>query len=373
MRTIAHIMPWSAIGGTEHATLRIARSVEGADYHSLFYCPSSAPTVNQFYKVAGCEVHSFAIVEPRWKWPWRFFLAAWRLAGSFRRYGVDIVHCSDVTAVAYAGLAARFAGCHLLCHVRNRNDDIPRREWRLLRFVDTFIFVSKASSRCFGYPAEASQRVVLYDGIEPRSITPYSQQEVKRIFSLPLDARLIGTSARVNPQKDFPTLIAACAAVFSAFPNIYFIVVGDHQQVETNRRHYEYELVPLLRKWGVEDRFLFAGFREDAQQLIAALELFVLSTHFEGLPLAVLEAMAQARPVVATAVDGLPEIIVDGETGFLVEHQNVEQLGASICNMLADPVRAASMGMAGRHRVQNEFSQEIFARNVRRIYDTATP
>jgi glycosyltransferase involved in cell wall biosynthesis len=368
MIRIAHILPWTAIGGTEHATLRIGRAIEGDRFHSLFYCPSNAPAIREFYAAAGFEAFDYDLVEPHWRWPWRFLANTLRLAAQFRRQRVDIVHCADLMSVRFAALAARLAGCRLLCQIRNRNDDIPRREWRLMHLVHQYIFVSKASSDCFDYPAEESRRRVLYDGIDPASVTPYSHAAVRDMFGLPPGSRLIGTSARVNPQKDFPTLIEAAAAVVERFPEARFLIIGDYEKEETNRRHFQ-ELQPLLDRFGVRDKFVFAGFRSDAQPLIAAMDLFVLSTHFEGLPLVVLEAMAQARPVVATAVDGLPETIVEGETGYLVAHKDAAQLAGRICAMLVDPERAMQMGEAGKRRVLAEFTQRAFATQLQDLYN----
>jgi glycosyltransferase involved in cell wall biosynthesis len=99
------------------------------------------------------------------------------------------------------------------------------------------------------------------------------------------------------------------------------------------------------------------------------MDLFVLSTHWEGLPLVILEAMAQGLPVVATAVDGVPEAVADGETGYTVPHADPAALADALGRLLDDPVRATAMGRAGRARVERMFTVAQFESNLLRLYD----
>ncbi len=98
------------------------------------------------------------------------------------------------------------------------------------------------------------------------------------------------------------------------------------------------------------------------------MDVFALSTHYEGLPLVILEAMAQAKPVIATAVDGIPEIVIDGETGLLHGHLDDAQLAANIISLLQDEARAAKLGEAGYEFVKKNFSKEQFAMNMVNLY-----
>ena len=99
-----------------------------------------------------------------------------------------------------------------------------------------------------------------------------------------------------------------------------------------------------------------------------AFDVFVLSTNYEGFPLVNLEASAQKIPVVATAVDGIPEAIVDGETGFLYEHENAEQLAAALEKLLNDSVYAEKIGVAGFQHIEKNFSRSKYAEDVLRLY-----
>jgi glycosyltransferase involved in cell wall biosynthesis len=363
---VAHVMPWAAVGGTEHATLRIARATEGAGFGHVMFCRSDAPEVRDFFAAAGCETVTFDPVEPSYRRAHRFARDSYRLAREFRRRRVDVVHCADVAAAFGAGLAGRMARARVLCHVRNRHTEISRRDQSFLRFVNRFVFVSEDTRVRFAYRAGARRGVVVYDGIDVNtSGESDASTEVRREFGLGDEVKLVGMVARVAPQKDFLTLARAAALVLAEHPETRFMVVGDYE--EANRGHYD-EVMRALEDEGVASHFVFTGFRTDVSRLMSAFDVFVLCTHFEGLPLVILEAMARGRPVVATAVDGIPEIVLEGRTGLLHPHGDAETLASRLLSLLEDGAFAARIGGAGREFVKMEWSRERFAANMARLY-----
>ena len=128
-----------------------------------------------------------------------------------------------------------------------------------------------------------------------------------------------------------------------------------------------------MQALGIEDSFLFTGFQSDVPEIVAALDVFVLSTHREGLPLSLLEAMAQGKPVIATAVDGIPELITHGETGLLYGHKDTAALASLILGVVADPERAAQLGEAAREHCRANFNQATFAENAAELYREMLP
>jgi glycosyltransferase involved in cell wall biosynthesis len=366
---VAHVMPWAAVGGTEHATLRIARATEGAGFSHVMFCRSDAPEVRDFFASAGCETVTFDPIEPSYRRAPRYARDSYRLAREFRRRRVDVVHCADVAAAYGAGLAGRMARARVLCHVRNRHTEISRRDQSFLRFVNRFVFVSEDTRARFAYRAGARRGGVVYDGIDAsaaeESGASDASTEVRREFGLGDAVKLVGMVARVAPQKDFLTLARAAARVVASHPETRFMVVGDYE--EANRGHYD-EVMRALEDEGVASHFVFTGFRTDVSRLMSAFDVFVLCTHFEGLPLVILEAMARGRPVVATAVDGIPEIVLEGRTGLLHPHGDAETLASHLLSLLEDDALAARIGGAGREFVKMEWSRERFAANMARLY-----
>ncbi|MFN2417298.1 MAG: glycosyltransferase family 4 protein, partial [Pyrinomonadaceae bacterium] len=250
-----------------------------------------------------------------------------------------------------------------------RHTGLSRRDLSFLRLVGKFIFVSEDTRRKFAHKVAPRRGVVVYDGLEVGPPGPAeSVAEVRREFGIGDGEKLVGMVARVSPQKDFPTLARAAALVSAERRDVRFMVVGDYE--EANREHYD-EVRRSLADAGVESRFVFTGFRTDVARLMSAFDVFVLCTHFEGLPLVILEAMARGRPVVATAVDGIPEIVLDGKTGLLHPHEDAGALAARLLSLLGDEAYAARLGGAGREFVKMEWSRERFAENMAAAYRDA--
>jgi glycosyltransferase involved in cell wall biosynthesis len=173
--------------------------------------------------------------------------------------------------------------------------------------------------------------------------------------------------ARVAPAKDHATLARAAKEVVANFPNAHFLIIGDHAESSLNQRHFV-EITELLRSLGIAEKFTFAGHRDDVVRLLSALDISVLSTHTEGLPLVLLEAMALGKPVLATAVGGVPEVIVNGKTGLLHDHEDAASLAQHMMSLLSNEELAHQLGEAGREHVRSNFSSQSFKSNVTNLY-----
>jgi glycosyltransferase involved in cell wall biosynthesis len=370
--TVAHILPFPAVGGTEHATLRIAKAVDSARFRSVAFHLPDAAGVRQFFADAGVPCAAFEPAVPSYRGAAGYLAASWSLARELRRQRVDLVHCADLLAAHGAALAGRMAGVPVICHIRNRFESISRRDCSFLWPVRRFIFVSRSTWTRFGCRVAPSRGVVVYDGIDlpPIARAPGHREAVRSELGIPLDAPLVGMMARVAPQKDYATLARAAARVLRTEPRARFLVAGDYASAPENREHYE-QVRRILSELGVQDAFLFTGQRGDVPRLLDALDVFVLSTHWEGLPLVILEAMAHGNPVVATAVDGIPEIVRDGETGLLFDHEDHEALASRLIDLIQDPARAARLADAGRQLVHSRFTVAKFAEGMNAVYADA--
>ena len=366
---VAHVMPWTGVGGTEHATLRAIRAVGEGFRHTVF-CLPWAPRVEEFFKAAGIETAVWYPEHTRWGYVRGFLYRARELARELGRRQVQLVHCADVGAAPLGGLAGRIAGVPALCHVRNRYPEIqPRADRRWLWTVSRFAFVSQATWRRFGYRVSARRGVVVYDGIAlPDSLgSTAGRADVRRQLGIPVQAPVVGMVARVEPQKDYETLAAAAARLRRVYPDVRVVVVGGISAPEESRRHFAI-VQGWLDAYGMRDCFLFTDYREDITRLMQAMDVFVLSTHHEGLPLVILEAMAAGIPVVATAVDGVPEVIRHGETGLLTGHRDAEGLAKAIGSVLRDAEFARRLGSNACADVASRFSVEAFGAAMRRVY-----
>jgi glycosyltransferase involved in cell wall biosynthesis len=370
---VLHVLPFPGIGGTEIATRRVAEAVRPFGVQSSALLLRPAADLQAYIEEGGIAcLDGLQRPEPSLLRNALSFLSSSRaLARTFQAF--DIIHCADIHAAYYVAVAGRLAGKPVLCHIRNRAARIGQWERIFVGAASHFAAVSRDTLDHFPIRLRPSRTTVLYDGIDiPPRAAPAERaaaaHTVRSEFGLPKDAVVAAMFARVNQQKDYPTLIRAAALLREAHPALRFLIVGDNARVETNRRHFA-EVQDLARRSGVLDRFVFAGFRTDVARLMLAADLCVLCTHFEGLPLVLIEAMAAERACVATAVDGIPEALTDGVTGLLHQPGDAEGLATAIAKLIAAPVQRGAMGAAARVDAERRFSRDRFARDVRALYE----
>ena len=369
---VLHVVPFPGIGGTEVATRRIADAVRPLGVKSTIML--LAPTTDQFAYFGEAAIP--CLVGDERPEP-SLVRDAPRFLRQSRKFadvcaGFDLVHCADVQAAYYMAVAARMARRPVICHVRNRTLRLPQRSKVFVGAANHFAFVSQHTREHFPMRIPRRRTSVLYDGVDtPKDDGPAVRQAaaaaVRAEFGLAEDTVLAAMLARVNPQKDYDTLIRAARILRDSHPRLRFLIVGDNDRVPLNRQHFT-EVQAALAAAGVSDRFVFTGFREDTHRLMLAADMSVLCTHFEGLPLALIEAMAAGCPCVATAVDGVPEVVSDQVTGLLHAHQDAGALAAAIARLADDRDMAREMGAKARGEVERRFSEPRFARDVHALY-----
>ena len=367
-RRIAHVLPWPTVGGTEHAQLRLATAVEGDEFTSIAVCLSTAAPVRALFRAAGIPIVEYEAVEPSYRHPFEYLRASIALARELRRHRVDLVHFADILAAHRCSFAALLAGVPSVSHVRGlHSETVTLRDRTFLAPVRRFVFVSVDTMRSFGLRLSPRRATVLYDGLDAAKPDARARDEVRAEVGITSAAPVIGMVARVAPAKDYPTLARAAADLARDHPDVRFLIVGQHSGPEQYSEHYA-AVRRLLEDLGVVDRFVFTDHRDDGDRLIAAMDICVLSTHQEGLPLVILEAMAQSKPVVATSVGGIPEVVRDGETGILVPHGDDRALARALRSLLDDPAFAERLGRAGKALVENEFSLASFQARGLELY-----
>ena len=209
--------------------------------------------------------------------------------------------------------------------------------------------------------ADPDKVVTIYGGLQPEEFDHVASDGVRREMGIPAEAAVVGTVGRLHPLKGHEHLLTALGQLRPDAPDVRALIVGSGELAGPLQRQAE--------EAGLRDRVIFCGQRADVRELLAALDVFVLPSLSEGLPNALLEAMASTLPVVATAVGGILELVVDGVTGRLVPPADAAAIARALREILAQPSRAQAMASAARQRVEERFSVDTTVRNVLAVYD----
>ena len=221
-----------------------------------------------------------------------------------------------------------------------------------------------------GFPA--SRLHVVYNGIDAGEPPRLSQRQATRAaLGLPLDAFVVGTVGRLDPVKNLSTLLRAHAVLATEHAGARLVIVGDGPDREALRAE--------AQGLNLADSVIFTGYRSDVRAVMPAFDAYANSSTYEGVSLTILEAMAATLPVVATRVGGNPEVVVDHETGRLVQG-NARALAAALLELARNPMRRHNMGEAGRWRVKRHFSLDRMVQayaaayfGTRRLANAAAP
>jgi glycosyltransferase involved in cell wall biosynthesis len=288
-----------------------------------------------------------------------------------RRERFTIVHTHTAKAGFLGRIAARLCGTPVVVHTfhsfpfhdfmsGSRRSFYLFLERRVRRLTHTFLAVSPAIAR------EAVVRKLAPPGgvsvapsaIELDSITGQSDSDVRRDLGIPPNVPLVGTVGRIDFQKAPLDFVRMAALVAARRPATRFVMVGDGPLMD--------DVVSEARHLGVE--VMLTGFREGAERLAAGFDVFVISSLYEGLGRALTEAVASGCPVVATAVNGVPDLVVPGATGLLAFPGNPESLATNVLWLLDHPVEARQMARQGRDLVSKTFAAETMCRLIDETY-----
>lgn len=303
----------------------------------------------------------------------RLDLAPWRRLLAFsRRHPIDILHTHKFGSNCWgAVLASRISARVFVAHEHTWSfEGQPQRRVLdrelIARRADAFVAVS----------TEDRRRMIEVEGIAaskvrfiPNGIStppgPDPGHDFRAELGIGPDQPLVGTVATLRTQKALDVLVRASARLKETIPNVRVVIVGG---TDSRGNQVEERLKALIADLALTETVTMVGRRFDIPNVLDALDVAALSSDYEGSPLSVMEYMAACKPVVATRVGGVPDLIEDGVTGLLVEPQDPEGLSAALATVLRDPERAMAMGQAGHERRQREFSIESTTRHVEDLY-----
>jgi N-acetyl-alpha-D-glucosaminyl L-malate synthase BshA len=303
-----------------------------------------------------------------------------RLVGRFarliRRRRIQVLHAHQYTPFFYGVLAARLAGVGtrtILTEHGRHFPDVVSRQRRFLnrvlfdRLADRITAVSAFSANGLsgsdGFTADRIE--IIENGIDvDRYVMSGDRSELKRKLGLGLDRRYVATVARFHPVKDHRTLLNAFAKVCQVFDDVDLLLVGDGP--------LRNELETLARELSIASRVRFLGVRHDVPEILAAADLFAMSSLSEAASITLLEAMATGTPVVVTNVGGNPEIVRDGVDGLLTPRGDSAAMANAMIGLLENGDRARSLGRQAARRVRDAYRLERTLDRYYRLYQDVT-
>jgi glycosyltransferase involved in cell wall biosynthesis len=227
--------------------------------------------------------------------------------------------------------------------------------------TDAIVVNSEAVRRFYESAGFDTKKLVLIpNGVAIAAPPAGDRAAVLAELGLPADARVLGYVGRLWPQKRVQDLIWATELIKNIKPNVFTVIVGDGPDRDA--------LVEFSQKVAIDDRVRLVGPRDDVPRLMAVMDVVVQPSQFEGMPNSVMEAMAAGLPVVASNIPGNDELVIDGETGFLVPVGDTKLLAARINRLLDEPDLGRRFGEAGQTRVRDQFSVEKMVQSHVQLY-----
>lgn len=370
---VAHLVTRLDLGGAQQNTLHTVRHLDRASFEPVLICgrggmlddeASSDPSFRTVFVDSLLRDIS----------PAHDLLALLELTRILLAEKPDVLHTHSSKAGILGRLAAALAGVPVVVHTyhgfgfHDRQPPIVKGLYVFLerlcaRFTDALVFVSKAN---IAYAAEhgiarPEEAALIRSGVALAGLpAPVDAAKLKMSAGVGMHKPLVVSIGNLKPQKNVGDLLEAAALSLRDVPEARFVFIGDGPQ----RRALEARAFAL----GLNDRFLFLGWRRDAAQWLAAADVFVMSSLWEGLPRALVEAMKSGKPAVCYATDGVLDLIKNGENGFTVEPGDHAALAARVTALLKDEPLRKRVGEAAAASIGPEFDIDGMVRAQESLY-----
>jgi glycosyltransferase involved in cell wall biosynthesis len=368
---ICHIITRMIVGGAQENTLFTIRGhLEKGHEVVLITGPSPGP---EGKLLENADMPAFEVVEisslVRQINPVKDLQAYWQLKKFFLSRHFDVVHTHSSKAGIVGRAAAWNAGVPVVVHTVHGQAFHPYEKlWKNLLYIWSERWAAKRCHRIYAvaqamieqcvtnHIAPREKYQVVYSGMDTdKFLNSVPEPQLRQELGIPPNVKVIGTVARLFPLKGYEYFIPAAAAVAKQFPNTHFLIVGNGSMMQL--------LQDEIAELGLTENFHFAGLvpPDQVYRYIAQMDLLLHLSLREGLPRAVVQALASGKPAIGFDLDGTPEVIVNGETGFIARPENTTNVIAGALRILSDPVAAAKMGENGKKLAAANFNWRMMA------------
>lgn len=362
---ILYLITELEMGGAQQALFRLLSGLDRERFQPVVACLyNGRGEVGRQITQLGIRVIDVRMAR-KWRWD-----ALWRLNQLIREERPIMLHASMYHANILGRLFGRLNSIPIII-VSRRTQDFGG-QWRrwinrfLANWSDRTIVVSEkvreTEIRQTNLPSE--KVLTINNGIDIRNfqiLHPALREDIRRDLGIPDNSVVIGSVGRLQKVKGYSKLLSAMQIVNKSYPEVYLVIVGEGDQ----RKALEQQA--LLQ--GLTKNVVFTGLRLDIPKVLMAFDMFALASETEGFPNAILEAMAAGLPVVATDVGGVPELILDKQTGFLVKSGDIRALAQALTSLINDPHLRHQLAKAGQRRIAQHFTIDQTIQKTVSLYD----
>jgi len=360
---VLHLVQGLGIGGLENVVVNLLKGIDSERYQPSVCCYDTLWSVAQ--SLNGIINIHFLKRKQGIDYAYPF-----KLAALLKREKIQILHLHNSTAFFYGVIAGKITRVPVIIYTEHARDIFPNIKVRiadkiLSSFTDKVIVVADyLKKNLIKYEwFNPSKIITIYNGAdETKFNNKYNVDEVKRDLGLFGRKKIVGIVARLDPIKNHKCLIKAMQIVVKHYPDTILLVIGDGALRD--------ELKAFARESNLLNNIYFLGTRQDIPQLLAIMDIFVLCSISEGLPMTLLEAMAAGKPIIATNVGGIPEIIEHGINGVLIPPDNPDILADAIKKLIDDTEKAKQMGSMAREKFENNFTLSTMVKNYEEVYES---
>lgn len=370
---VLHIITNLTVGGAQDNTLLTVDRLDRSKFDVSLICSSEGRWVQRALKIKNLKLIFLDELKRKIQFVYDF-IAFYKIYNIIKKGRYTIVHTHSSKPGFLGRIAAKLAGVPVIIHTIH---GFPFHEFMNPIVKHFFILIERLLSKCSDglitvsklnlekavklRLAERSKFVNIYSGIDFEKFNVDVDIKAKRKeIGILNSEKIVGMVGRFSVQKAPLDFIKAIPEVLKAKNDVRFVLVGDGELKE--------KINKLSKKLGIDSKLHLLGFREDIPELLYLFDVFVLPSLWEGLGRSLTEAMYTGRPVVATNVEGVPELVKHGETGILVHPKDVHSIAQGIVTLLSDEQRAKHLGRAAKHRITNSFRADTMIQELENVY-----
>jgi glycosyltransferase involved in cell wall biosynthesis len=364
---VLHLRSSGGFFGAENVILNLAGRLNKLNYSNVIVCINNSknPHIELLEKAKKTGLYTESVLCRK-----RIdFQAIFKIRELLKKHKIDILHCHDYKADLFGFLASRFLNVRLIAtnHLWTKETLFLKMyeflDGIIINLFDKVIAVSDDIAKELRKRCIFRQKLsTIYNGIDlDKYFLRPNGQKIRREFNINPETKIVGAVGRLTAQKGFEYLLEAASKILATMSKVTFLIVG-----EGALKEYLYKKAQEL---GIQDNVIFTGKRDDMVDVYRSMDVFVLPSIREGLPMAALEALAMVRPVIATNVGGVSSVIRSNETGRLLAPKDVQGLSEAIINFLNNRTEAMLMALKGKELIKENFSSEVMAHKYREVYE----